>query len=94
MAKQQEPERKIFVTISDGNKRERFETWRYWEIVGALQWMGADRQTAYDAAKWAGRATPGDWYKIALAVEERDPYTMDLHRQEIGEIKMEVKGEP
>lgn len=58
--KQQEPERKIFVIISNGKRKEKLEAWRYWEIVGALQWMGADRQTAYDAAKWAIRAKAGD----------------------------------
>lgn len=75
MAKKQEPEQKIFVTISNGKRKDTLETWRYWEIVGALQWMGADRQTAYDAAKWAMKAKQGD----SLTV---------------GEISMEVKGEP
>lgn len=58
--KQQEPERKICVIISNGKRKEKLETWRYWEIVGALQWVGADRQTAYDAAKWAMKAKQGD----------------------------------
>lgn len=75
MAKQKEPERKIWVIISNGKRKDKLETWRYWEIVGALQWMGADRQTAYDTAKWAMKAKPGD----SLTV---------------GEISMEVKGEP
>lgn len=60
MAKKQEPERKTWVTISNGKRKDKLETWRYWEIVGALQWMGADRQTAYDAAKWTMRAKSGD----------------------------------
>lgn len=60
MAKKQEPERKIFVIISNGKRKDKLETWRYWEIVGALQWVGADRQTAYDAAKWAMKAKQGD----------------------------------
>lgn len=50
--KEQSQERKVYVTIRSGRKCEKLETWRYWEIVGALQWMGADRQTAYDAARW------------------------------------------
>ena len=53
--------RKVYVTIrSTAWKKEKLETWRYWEIVGALQWMGADRQTAYDAAKWLQQLHPGD----------------------------------
>lgn len=66
MAKQKEPERKICVIISNGQRKDKLETWRYWEIVGALQWMGADRKTAYDAAKWAMKAKPGD----SLTVKE------------------------
>lgn len=58
--KQQEFERKIFVIISNGKRKDKLETWRYWEIVGTLQWVGADRQTAYDAAKWAMKAKQGD----------------------------------
>ena len=54
-------ERKVFVTIrSPAGKKEKLETWRYWEIVGALQWMGADRQTAYDTAKWLQQLHPGN----------------------------------
>ena len=53
-------ERKVLVTIRSGRKQETFETWKYWEIVGALQWMGADRMTANDAAKWVLQLNPGD----------------------------------
>ena len=59
--KVQNQERKVYVTIrSPAGKKEKLETWRYWEIVGALQWMGADRQTSYDAAKWLRQLNPGD----------------------------------
>lgn len=58
---EKEAERKVYVTIrSPVGKKEKLETWRYWEIVGALQWMGADRQTAYDAAKWLQKLHTGD----------------------------------
>lgn len=49
-------ERKVYVTIRSGRKTEKLETWRYWEIVGALQWMGADRETAYKTALRCARA--------------------------------------
>lgn len=57
--KQEAPETVIIAVIRSGRKEERFESWRYWEIVGALQWMGADRLTAYDTAKWIQKARPG-----------------------------------
>ena len=57
--KQEAPETVIIAVIRYGRKEERFESWRYWEIVGALQWMGADRLTAYDTAKWIQKARPG-----------------------------------
>ena len=65
MAKQQkqQPERKVYVTISSTTMRKpvRFECWRYWEIVGELIFRHADRQDAYDAARWCGRfAKSGD----------------------------------
>lgn len=55
-------ERKVCVTIRSADKRKPsvLDTWRYWEIVGALQWMGADYVQATDAAKWAIRAKAGD----------------------------------
>ena len=43
-----------------GGKKEKFETWRYWEIVGALRYMGTERQMAYDAAKLPSRMNPGE----------------------------------
>lgn len=54
------PERETVVIFRSGNKKETISTWKYWEIVGALQWMGADRLTAYDTAKWIQQAKPGD----------------------------------
>ena len=45
---------------STSGKKEKLETWRYLEIVGTLQWMHMDRQTAYDTAKWCIKARPGD----------------------------------
>ena len=50
-------------------KKETLETWRYWEIVGALQWMGADRLTAYDTAKWIQQAKPGDTRTIQPGID-------------------------
>ena len=57
----QSQERKILVTFRSGRKKDRHETWQYWENVGTLIWMGAERQTAYDTAKWLMKAAPGDW---------------------------------
>ena len=54
-------EQKIYVSLrSLDGKKEKLETWRYWEIVGALQWMGEDRQTAYDAARLLQQLLPGE----------------------------------
>ena len=49
------------VTIKGGKKSDtvKFESWKYWEIVGELAWRGADRNQAYDNAKWCSRAEPG-----------------------------------
>ena len=43
------PERERIAVFRSGKKKESLAAWRYWEIVGALQWLGADRLTAYDA---------------------------------------------
>lgn len=53
-------ERKILATFRSGRKKDQHETWKYWENVGTLIYMGAERQTAYDTAKWLMRAEPGD----------------------------------
>ena len=68
-AKNTEPEKKIVVTIKAGTRKETLDTWRYWEIVGALQWCGADRQTAYDTAKVLTRAKPGDRLEIQPGIK-------------------------
>ena len=73
----QEPER--IVTIRSGKKKETFKTWQYWEIVGALQWMGADRLIAYDTAKLLLKAAPGYMVgipltDITLEVTERETH--------------------
>ena len=70
-------ERKVVVTIRSADKRKPvvLETWRYWEIVGELRWMGADYTQATDAAKWAQRAKPGDINRaddILMEVEVKD----------------------
>ena len=53
------------------------EAWRYWEIIGILQWMGASRQTAYDAGKKIIRAQPGETMMIApeiyIEIRQQDP---------------------
>ena len=60
-----DPEPIRYAVIKSGKKvPAELETWRYWEIVGALQWMGAARQTAYDAAKWIIKAKAGDTKEI------------------------------
>lgn len=56
---EQATERKVFVTIRSGRSRVKLETWRYWEIVGELQFMHETRIDAVDAAKWCIHAKPG-----------------------------------
>jgi hypothetical protein len=59
-------ERKVIVTIRSADKKKpvTLDTWRYWEIVGELRWMGVDYVQATDAAKWAQRAKPGDINRV------------------------------
>ena len=46
--------------ISGGrSKTVKFESWKFWEIVGELIWRGANRFDAEDAAKWAMKAPIG-----------------------------------
>lgn len=89
--KQQEQERKTFVTIRHGNKKIKLETWRYWEIVGELQFMGAGRCDAVDAARWAMRAETGETLSI-LYYRPILNSKMETSNEIIkpGEIKMEV----
>ena len=65
--KEPAPERKICVIIRSADKRKpvTLDTWRYWEIVGELRWMGADYTQATDAAKWCQRAKPGDINRVS-----------------------------
>lgn len=63
--RQEAPEpKKIIAVIRSGRKEERFETWRYWEIVGELRWLGTDHVTAYDTAKWIQKAIPGQILEV------------------------------
>ena len=57
------------VTIKGGTKSDsvKFESHRYWEIVGELAWRGADRNQSYDNAKWCGRAEPGSEKSIKVS---------------------------
>lgn len=53
------PERKIYVVIRSGRKKETHESWKYYSILDTLRWFGADRFAAHEAAKWCIRAEPG-----------------------------------
>ena len=65
MKKQAAPQRRIVAVLRCGKKMmDALDTWRYWEIVGALQWMGADRALAYEQAKYIQKAKPGDTWRI------------------------------
>lgn len=71
-------ERKVVVTILSTDKRKPvvLETWRYWEIVGELRWMGVDYLAATDAAKWCQRAKPGDINRVDdILMEVKDGKT-------------------
>ena len=57
------------VVIIKGGKKsdtEKYESYKYWEILGALTWRGADRNQATDNAKWCGRAEPGSEKSIKI----------------------------
>jgi len=56
------------VTIKGGKKSDavKFESWKYWEIVGELAWRGADRNQSYDNAKWCSRAEPGSEKNVKI----------------------------
>lgn len=78
-AKKTEPEPRLHVTIRQGRKKEIVGSYMYYSIVDILRTFGADRQDAYDAAKWAGRATNGMGKTIApnitmeINYDEREP---------------------
>ena len=64
-----EQERKVLVTIRSQRRPVTLESWRYWEIVGELLFMGADRFEAYEAARWCGsKATPGDKKELSCGI--------------------------
>lgn len=63
------PERERIAVFRSGKKKETLDTWRHWEIVGALLWMGADRLTAYDTAKWIQQAKPGDTRTVQPGID-------------------------
>lgn len=54
----QDPE--LFADITQGKRRESLKAWQYYSIIDILRDMKAERQAAYDAARWAGRARDGD----------------------------------
>ena len=63
------PKRERTAVFHSGKKKESLAAWRYWEIVGALQWLGADRLTAYDTAKWIQQAKPGDTRTVPPGID-------------------------
>ncbi len=89
--KQQEQKPQLYVTISSGGKMVKLETWRYWEIVGELQFMGADRCDAIEAAKLALRAQAGEALSILCyrpILDSKMATSNEIIKP--GEIKMEV----
>ena len=65
---------KIFVTIRKGKNSETLESWRYYSIINVLGWYDVARPEAYDAAKWAQKAKPGDkrevWPEVTMEVTD------------------------
>lgn len=74
--KQAEPERVTFAVIRSGKKKDEIPTYHYWVIVGALQWMVADRLTAYDTAKLIIKSKAGDQFTaepgITISIIEKE----------------------
>lgn len=50
----------MILRTPEGKETDRLESWKYWEIVGALQWLHVDRETAYQTGLWCARAKPGE----------------------------------
>lgn len=50
----------LYAVIRKEKREESCEAWKYYSVVNILRDMKAERQAAYDAAKWAGRAGDGD----------------------------------
>ena len=64
-----EKERRVLVTIRSKRKPITLDTWRYWEIVGELRFLGVERFEAYEAARWCGRtAKPGDKQELPCGI--------------------------
>ncbi len=53
---EQRSDRMLIIQVPDQKKPIKIEAWKYYEIIDLLRERGVDRQQAYDAAKWAGRA--------------------------------------
>ena len=64
-----EQERRVLVTIRSERKPITMDTWRYWEIVGELRFLGVERFEAYEAARWCGnKAKPGDKQELSNGI--------------------------
>ena len=50
-----ESEDLIAIIRQEGKKPIKIDSWRYYSIMDALQWMDVDRQKAEDTAKKCGR---------------------------------------
>ena len=78
-AKKKEKEPRLHVTIKKKKKKEIVGSYMYFSIIDIRRTFGADRQDAYDAAKWAGRATDGMEKTVApnitmeIDYDEREP---------------------
>ena len=53
---EQQADRTLIIQTPDQKRPILIEAWKYYEIIDLLREHGVDRQQAYDAAKWAGRA--------------------------------------
>lgn len=50
----------IYIYGGRGGATVNFASYKYWEIIGELIFKGVERMEAYDAGKWAKRATVGE----------------------------------
>lgn len=68
----------IVVSICGGKISDttKFESHKYWEIVGELSWRGADRNQSTDGAKWCYRAEPGS--EKSIPVKGRPEITLKI----------------
>lgn len=58
----------LIVISGGGQKTEKLDNWRHWEIVGDLVWRGVNYVEAYDLAKWARRAEKGQEKRIGTDI--------------------------